>query len=478
MMAAALSVIAVVVVPAVLGFGLLAAIAPRRRGAALETWAIAYPIGLAGVAAILGIWMVSRAPFARWAVVLAPALIGLGLWGWARRRAPQALVAQSAPVKGRRSGRLLYPIVLLVVLAGTVHAMAIFNRHPIVDGDEAWIWTLRGKFLYFDWLTRGAAPAELVAERRVVQAHYPLLNPLVHVWTYVAGGGIGHVLNRVPLQALVLSVVIMTAARLREALRPAAAAMFLLLVVPTAASAPILFSAHADVLVAAGFLLAIEAWRAFSTDRTRASWRLFAVALGVLAWSKQEGLMACACIAAGCLVQLWRDVSLRSEVLKIRSGLLWLGLPVGVFAVTWTINTVCGYENDLTSGGAGRRPLWPAFFAQLGERGLPALGLLLRDVVVSVDVLKLMWLPFLATAVLLPQLAFATQRVQATVALLLAAAGYWFVFVGTHRDLDWQVGCAAERVFFQVWPALLLSVARIAGCLFPRLDAASEHRSL
>ncbi len=44
------------------------------------------------------------------------------------------------------------------------------------------------------------------------------------------------------------------------------------------------------------------------------------------------------------------------------------------------------------------------------------------------------------------------------IALTIAVAGYFFVFMLTADDVDWLLATALDRLYFQLWPALVLAV--------------------
>ena len=77
-----------------------------------------------------------------------------------------------------------------------------------------------------------------------------------------------------------------------------------------------------------------------------------------------------------------------------------------------------------------------------------------------------------------PAIAFGEDLAASTLALLLAFAGYWFVFVGTHHDLEWHLKTAASRVYSHLWPALFLWTARALAASWPALARTAGARPL
>lgn len=466
---APLLVLVVVLVPAILGLGVARALTPGRRWPALEATGWAYPLGAMATAMIVGAWMISGLGPIRSLGIALPAAIGVVLLVWRRRPRPDLTPLDVAGSGEIRLERIIFRIVLSVVVLVFVDRIAVFDLNPVTRGDEAMMWTLRAKFLYADWVSGSPVPAGVAEARGVVQPHYPLLNPLLHVWVFLVSGGVTHVLNRIPPQVVLLSVVLASAAKLRSTLRPTVAALFLLLWLPGQSAEAIVLPAHADIFVACGFFLALEAWREFSRDGSAASWRLFASALALLVWSKHEGTVLALCTMVGCACHAVRDRVVRQSLRGLGRRLAWFALPAGILVVTWTVNAVAGHESDLIADNPGRQPLWERMISQFAERAWPGLRFIGNEIVLSMGTSRVLWIPFLIALIAIPGVAFAARRIQATVAILCAAIAYWLVFVGTYRDLEWQLGCAADRVFFHLWPALLLWTARLTADLFPRL---------
>jgi hypothetical protein len=86
------------------------------------------------------------------------------------------------------------------------------------------------------------------------------------------------------------------------------------------------------------------------------------------------------------------------------------------------------------------------------------------------DPLQTNWivLAFVVLVLLLPHLAWRHARA-ATIALVLGMLGFFVVYLGTSRDIDWHLRWSIDRILFQLTPACALAVATIAhAALAPR----------
>jgi hypothetical protein len=205
---------------------------------------------------------------------------------------------------------------------------------------------------------------------------------------------------------------------------------------------------------------------------------MFWLGLAILVWSKHEGTLLLPCVLLGCIVHVLRDQALRRSVTGMRWEIAWCAVPACVLASTWLVNASAGFENYLLTNNPGRVPVWERALAQFTDRAWPALEFLVRDIALSAQATRLVWVPFVVLSVLRPGLAFGNRFVQQTVTVLAAAIGYYVVFIGSHYDLQWQLGCAAERVFFHLWPVLFVWTGRMSAELFPALRSAPSPRAV
>lgn len=60
------------------------------------------------------------------------------------------------------------------------------------------------------------------------------------------------------------------------------------------------------------------------------------------------------------------------------------------------------------------------------------------------------------------------------IARLAVASGYVLVFIGSYHDITWHLETAAARVWFHLWPAVLVWAAHTAARIIPRISHASS----
>ena len=410
-------------------------------------------------------------------VTLVPPLLllgaGLSLGAFLRRRWRDELEfvqPRRVPVPTSRARRIGMAVGIGLLALVALDRIAAPLGVPIHSGDEAHLWASRARVLFesggFGELYRAEFERRILVPSGLVpffvqHPDYPPLGPLLQTWIYAVADRVTWAENRVPLQLFGLATLLMVAGALSSRVRwpIAIGAAWLLL-----GSKPMhdaLGSAYVDLVVAAGLLMATDAWlRLRSSGETR--WMaLLASGLALALFAKHEGALIAVAFAAGVAVDLLRDRWRRPEGLEpIRAprgwAFLWLALPLAAVLAVWLFNRAYGHDNDLVSQNQKGRPFWVLFVWQFGDRA-PAVATYFVERVLFVSS-HARTIPLLLLLVLLarPAALLRGPALAPAVALAAATAGYFIVFVGSPHDLAWHLDTAAGRVLFQLVPTATL----------------------
>ncbi|MBI4881127.1 MAG: hypothetical protein HY812_15935 [Planctomycetes bacterium] len=457
----ALTLLLVLATPWVIGCGALSALGVRF---AHDRFAYAGWAWLAGsliTALFLCGWLLFGLPidaFPSAARVLAAAAILLFARSWLRaRHAPQRAPARPEG-RGGRLERLLFLAVVAACLALTVDRAVRANAAEVVLlGDEARIWAGKAKAIHVSGGLNERFAKLMEPEEIVLHKDYPLLNPLLQVWTFAHFGRVTDVENRWVIQACVAALILAAAGALLRLARPLLAALFLVLLATSQQLRVSTGLVEADGLVALGLLAALDLLARFEEDGERRWWRLAALALAYLAWSKNEG-MALALAAAVALFTLRLGRRPRGErALLFAGGALALLLPVGVIALHLSLNARFGFANDITASSAAG-----TFFARVVAQAGAHLGAVCAFAyeygVRRAGETHLMFPLALALLLLFPR-RLGRLLPLLTLACGLALPGFLLVYLGTPHDIEWHLYWSIQRILFQLLPVVLLWVA-------------------
>ena len=341
---------------------------------------------------------------------------------------------------------------------------------PICAGDEAHLWASRARVLFesggFGALYRAEFERRILVPAGFVpffvqHPDYPPLGPLLQTWIYAAADRVTWAENRVPLQLFGLATLLMVAGALASRTRwpIALGAAWLLL-----GSKPMhdaLGSAYVDMVVAAGFLMATDAWlRLRSTGETR--WlALMASGLALALFAKHEGALLAVAFGVGVAVDLVRDRWLRPAGLEpIRRpkgwAFLWLALPIAAVLCVWLFNRTYGHGNDLLSENQKGRPFWVLFLWQFGDRAPAVAAYFVERVLLVTSHARAIPLLLVLVVLARPAALLSGAALAPAVAIAAAVGGYFVVFVGSPHHLGWHLDTAAGRVLFQLVPAATL----------------------
>lgn len=460
--------------PLVLGAALLGLLGIGWRSDRIAFLGWAWIAGACGTALVVFVWLWSGLDVSS-AAVPAAAVAGLALCaGWLGRRRPRAeLVATTrAADTATRLERGSFGVVLVGVLLLTAARILLATLQPVVTDDEGNFWAMEAKVA---WLSGGFVPAFGATLREpnfVYNADYPNLNPLLQVWTFAHAGRLVHVANRLPIQLFALAQVLVAAAALRRLVRPAFAALLLLVLVAPREAAFQTQLAHGDLMVGLGALVALDAWLRWRATRAPAAFRLLALGLALMLWSKNEGLLYALCIAlaAALAYALARDEPAVQEGAPARAPWAWLLLPAAVVAMNWSFNAWFGFTSGFVANERREAGLLALFFAQFDERFSAVTGHLARRVLLSPAHSGLVFAAFFVGVV--PYLRRREFALPAA-ALFLALGGIAAVFIGAPHDVRWHLGTAATRVTFQLFPAAVLGLGLLLGATVRRARPAA-----
>lgn len=471
--------------PVFLGRGLLSLLGLRWRDDRWAWWGWVWVAGALGTAALLLAWLALGGPPDERALV--PVAVAAVLLTWWSARRPRSEAQPAAPATW--SGAAWSLLVLVMLLWGAA-VLGAGSSRALALGDDASLWAFKARLLHGGgglgagfaeqveavqqsrgaieplnaWLrqreaaglgTGTAVPWHALGPRHHLD--YPLLNPLLQLWTFCAAERRLVWQNRLPIQLGGVALLLILAGALRSACGGPVAALLLLAVASLALTRQALGLAYSDGLVAAGLLLGWDGLRRFERDGRRAWLALAALGFTLAAWSKHEGaldllalVVAALVLRAGWLARAWA----------------WIVLPAAALGVTWLVNRVFGLGNDLLAAGAldlSRLPalgrfLWSTLLLppwSAGAGGADAVGanglFLLAACVVLVDgAWRGPWRrdSFLAVAAL---------ALAASLALRLLA------YLVTPHDLDWHLQTSGLRVSSQLLPATALWLAHWWG---------------
>ncbi|MGQ0553812.1 MAG: hypothetical protein ACT4PU_11410 [Planctomycetota bacterium] len=478
------------ITPLVLGTLLLWRLGLRRRtdGWAFVAWALMSGALMVAVSEFL--WLVPGLPI-EW-LPLAPTLAAVLLIAAPGRRWPavdespaaaKAAVraqASAGPTAGRHAWLALAGLLLALLLAADQALLA--NSRVIVAGDEAAIWSPKAKALFIAGGLHDSLGPLLALERGITHADYPLLNPLLQLDVFARAGSLLDVENRWPIQLLGLVLLLATGAALRRRVGPVLTALLLLLL--SFAVGRSIGAAEADLLVALGLIVAVDAldrWRAGGPPGLLG---VAGLALGFLVASKHEGLLLALVVLLGCLLSAPLRSAFAAQRADLRRFLAWLSVPGVLLAGGWLFNARFDLANDLWRTEAGWLPL--RALTGLVQRG-GDLGAALLAALPPAE----WWQPTLAVplAALLglascwrvaarsqnaaARAESAAARAQSVAAraqsvaaaaspaalvVLLGLLGYLLVYAGTPRELVWHVQTSLPRLLLHLLPVALLAL--------------------
>jgi len=382
-------------------------------------------------------------------IVLVVFLAGVQVVRGRHTRAPEAGAGGRRGV-GHGLSSLLAVSLLAAGSCAAVSFAIVSLRAPHGAWDAWAIWNLRARFLFqadADW----AATFSQVMPS--THPDYPLLLPLavVRVWSFLGEAApSGPVVVAAIFTIATVALVCSSLAILRTTSQALLAGL-LLLALPSFARHGT--TQYADVPV--GFFFVACLSLLCMTDRIGADERtplvLAGLAIGLAAWTKNEGLLLVVTIAgARC-----------AAVISSRGRMAWLrevpAFAVGlapVLGIVLTFKLLVAPPNDLVSGQGLHATLerlvnWDRYVEVFRGLWNAAIGLMATA----------FWNPVWVFVVYLACVGVDAAEVRrpgfvtVVLAIGLTLAGYVLVYLVTPRDLSWHLRYSADRLLLQLWPA-------------------------
>lgn len=444
------------------------------RGVSWAAWlAWCWVLGTLATALVTFVWLWT--PLTKTSpAVPAFALVFIGALGWWRGGGTTRLdLGADGPARAGAGEAWVLRLVFLALVLLTVERVVSGASVPIFQNDEAHFWALKSKLIFQAGGLNEAFLASLENPHYLYHRDYPLLNPLLQVWTFANFGEITHVENRLPLQLFSLAFVPLLTSALLRVVRPAAAAALLLIVLACAETAHQARTAHADLLVALGVVLALDAWLRWRSVGANGWFALACVGLALAIFAKGEGLVVLLAIALALLV--WRVVG-RAQDRESQSAVpatlrAWVLLPLSIVALTWGVNAHFGFVNDIATTDGREESFLAILFGEAGSRVPYFLDWCLYSVLPQRGWTGHLPLVFGALVLLLaPRLRRDDLGIVA-LALLAVGAGFTLILLGTPHPFGQHLPTAFPRITWQIAPALALWIAAAAGRFLPGYEA-------
>jgi len=446
--------------------------------------------GCLGIGIYLIAWLMLGLPLIE-SVAIPILLVCAWLHIWIRRRERSSYESRelesgsSAPPDESPSyQRTGFALILSGVLAYGALGMISASAHAVTSGDEIRHWTFKAKMIYSadgfgpdfialaneakrpkefwaawdEWLLEVWPTLDKDFKSRTpgpgtkwdYHLDYPLLNPLLHVWTYANAGKILHWQNRFLITSFTLSLILILAGALRTLTQPMPliGGMLLITVIGMVETLQALKWSLADGMVAAGLLLTVDALRRFQGDRDPRWWWLMIIGLSVMVWSKNEGLLYLLCIVVGCASVKIKPTGTR---------LVTLAIPASIVLLTWMSNSRLGFSNDLATEGAAvstQRVLALASYFWREIFSAPAWGMSSGDVHCN-----FLHCAFLGLLLLFPRISLNRSMRLITCTALCMIAGQILVYAITPHKLAWHLQESALRFVWQGISVIALWIA-------------------
>lgn len=480
----ALELLSALLLPVLCGMGVLRLIGcrPEHDRVAYAGWA--YMAGSFAVGSVVFVWLLLSLPLtARLLVptvgVLGLACFALGLWihrgeHGDRESAPVSPVSSTSPVRPvspmsptsptRWGDRLAWLFRGLVVVLVGLTLLRVLDGAllPITEGDEARIYARRAQWLFHAGGFNQAFLEMASAFGKDARLDYPLLNPLLQIWTFALHGAVVHVENRLPIQLFAVALVLVLAGSLRHHATALWASILLLLFFDARLTNAFSRGAYADAMVALGLFCAVDAWLRWRQSGRPVWWRLSMLSSAFLVGSKNEGafyLLAALLAGIGTLAigALWpgRGKGFRRPS---RSELAWVLLPVAALATTWGLNAGLGFGTYFTEGSA-----LEGLLEDPAGRIRSIAGFFWKEWTQEPEHNNYLWAALFLVFLTRPVRVLDGETRFLSLFLLATVAGYFLVYMATPFDPEWQLQTSADRLFYQALPVVALAVGLQSG---------------
>lgn len=464
--------IRVLIIPLLLGMGLLRSMGIGVRSDPLAWPGLAWIVGSLATALLVFLWLflgpLPASPRLPEALALVLALLS---WSYGKRFVPMA-----APPRPRQVAsweNILFGTVLALLILLVCARIIDATLFPVLIGDEADHWGMKTQILWESGGFTDAWKAAMADPHSVYHKDYPLLNPLLQIWVHAHAGQFVHVANRLPIQLFSLAGLLVLASGLYRLLRPTAAALLLCLAVAPGWSQIQARSGDADFMVGLGALVAFVF--AIRGQRTRqAAWtRMAFVGLAFMLWSKNESqLYLLSLLGAGIVWAALQPRRIRSAIRWNRAW-IWALVPFGILLIHHGFNLHYGIVSTFSKHEEGN--LLTLLLENLGQNGPAVLSYFSGQVFFRPDHSNLLFPLMLVLLIAYRQKIFHRSHLALpALALLLAMLGILCVLIASPVDVHWLLATAAQRVSFQLyfcwifWIALAVHDLRVTPALSPR----------
>ncbi len=464
----ALELLSVLLLPVLCGIGVLRLLGCRAAQDRLAYAGWAYMAGSLAVGAVVFVWLLVSLPLAaRFLVpaVGALALVCFALGSWihrAERGDPETVAAGPAspvnPIKWGNKVAWAFRGLVLVLVGLTLLRILDGSLIPITEGDEARIYARKAQWLFHAGGFNRSFLEMARAFGKDARLDYPLLNPLLQIWTFAHHGEVVHVENRLPIQFFAVALILVLAGALRHHARPLWAFMPLLLFFDARLTNALSRGAYSDGMVALGLFGAVDSWLRWRQSGRPVWWRLSILSSAFLVASKNEGAFYLfAALLAATLGALLPARAKRMRRLS-RQDLAWVLLPAGVLATTWVLNTRLGFGTYFAEGSV-LEGLFEGPWRRMRSIG----GFFLKEWLQEPEHNNYLWAALFLVFLGRPVRALDGEMRFLSFFLLATVVGYFFIYMATPFDPEWQLQTSADRLFYQSLPVVALAVGLLGG---------------
>lgn len=475
-----LQILSVLLVPLLLGAGLLRlqGVSPRTDPLAYGGWA--WLQGCVGLAVLLSAWLWLALPLSAGWIGSSACAVAAVAFALGRRR---PVVEPGASVRHPSWENALFALALACLLLSTVDRILLASADVLVSSDETRIWAAKARILFH---SGGFGPAFRAALQPEVIAHpdYPPLNPLLQLWVHAHAGELVHVESRLPIQVFALAGILVAASALRRRARPLVAALFLVCIGTLGRF--FTYQVFSDALIAIGLFACWDLWQRYEESGALVWLRGLGCTAPMLVWSKNEGTLH---VLAFGLALVAAVVTRRVRLPEGRERwriLAWSAPLLASLAYHVWFNAHFGLVNDLVLGGpemgdADDIEAAPGFTGIAAERAAENVRPILTSfagLIGQAQLTRYFVLAFLVLAATGPRGAFGRGRLVFTLGLLLALLGYMAVYLGTHWEVEVHLAHSAHRLVYHLTPAAGLWVLLFVVEALPQLSARGARATM
>lgn len=437
--------------------------------------AVSFLIGLGAVSLEMLAYSALSVPYGAVAVTVPWAVLLAVLVLLPAKR--EALAGLGSDVGFFRSLRWLDWVYISVIASQLVYAFSYAGMFPVTGWDSWQTWFFKAKVFFTD----GGLRKDFFLTNELIHQDYPLLVPLSVAWVYVAVGRADEIMARLlyPLQFVSLLAVFYylagCATRRRNALLFTALLALTHLLMRHAADFPIKipgvptmdFVGYADLMLSACFVASAGFFYLYLRGGTGSHLFLFAVFLGLGAWTKDEGLPFA---AVGAVLAVVHMVTRRRPA----SEFLLLAATLSVTAGPWMLYKAINHIPQEDRGGltlanaAGHLASLPMIFESF-----------YLVMFKNFRIFGPVWFLYPLGLVLNRRCFLSRPLIFLNIMLLCQFSVYILVYLTSSIDLTVHISTSIERVVLHVMPlAMFITAVNIGSVIYPGDDVRKEARLL